>query len=149
LIPFAKFVNNPQYNTGALYVVKTISEVVTVSDMKAVGAKGVNILFDFNSVVIRPEYHAGLDQIGEFMQNNPNSYAVLAGFADSVGDQEYNLGLSRRRAESAAAYLQKNANIDEDRIVVDWFGKLNPVADNGTPEGRRLNRRVESAVGFK
>ena len=149
LIPFAKFVNNPQYNSGALYVVKTSSEVVTVSDMKAVGAKGVNILFDFNSVVIRPEYHAGLDDIGEFMQNNPNSYVVLAGFADSVGDQEYNLGLSRRRAESAAAYLQKSANIDADRIVVDWFGKLNPVADNGTPEGRRLNRRVESAVGFK
>jgi OOP family OmpA-OmpF porin len=149
LISTAKFVSNPQYNSGALYVVKTTSEVVTVSDMKAVGAKGVNILFDFDSVAIRPEYHAGLDQIGEFMQENPNSYAVLAGFADSVGDQEYNLGLSRRRAESAAAYLQKTANIDADRIVVDWFGKLNPVADNGTPEGRRLNRRVESAVGFK
>jgi OOP family OmpA-OmpF porin len=148
LIPTAKFINNPQYNSGALYVVKTTSEVVTVSDMKAVGAKGVNILFDFDSVVIRPEYQAGLDQIGEFMQENPNSYVVLAGFADSVGDQEYNLGLSRRRAESAGAYLQENANIDADRIVVEWFGKLNPVADNSTPEGRRLNRRVESAVGF-
>ncbi len=118
-------------------MVKTTSEVVTVSDMKAVGAKGVNILFDFDSVVIRPEYQGGLDEIGEFMQNNPNSYVVLAGFADSVGDQEYNLGLSRRRAESAAAYLQTNANIDADRIVVEWFGKLNPIADNGTPEGRR------------
>ena len=149
LISFAKYINNPQYNSGALYVVKTISEVVTVSDMKAVGAKGVNILFDFNSVEILPEYQGGLDDIGEFMQNNPNSYVVLAGFADSVGDQEYNLGLSRRRAESAGAYLQKNANIDADRIVSEWFGKLNPVADNGTPEGRKLNRRVESAVGFK
>jgi OOP family OmpA-OmpF porin len=149
LIPFAKFVSNPQYNSGALYVVKTTSEIVTESDMKAVGAKGVNILFDFDSVAILPEYQADLDQIGEFMQNNPNSYVVLAGFADSVGDQEYNLGLSRRRAESAGAYLQKNANIDADRIVADWFGKLNPVADNGTPEGRRLNRRVESAIGFK
>ena len=149
LIPFAKYINNPQYNSGALYVVKTTSEVVTVSDMKAVGAKGVNILFDFDSVVILPEYQGGLDDIGEFMQNNPNSYVVLAGFADSVGDEEYNLGLSRRRAESAAAYLQKNANIDQDRIVVEWFGKHNPVADNSTPEGRKLNRRVESAVGFK
>ena len=149
LIPFAKYINNPQYNSGALYVVKTTSEVVTVSDMKAVGAKGVNILFDFDSVVILPEYQGGLDDIGEFMQNNPNSYVVLAGFADSVGDEEYNLGLSRRRAESAGAYLQKNANIDADRIVVEWFGKHNPVADNGTPEGRKLNRRVESAVGFK
>ena len=149
LTSFAQFVNNPQYNSGALYVVKTTSEIVTESDMKAVGAKGVNILFDFNSVAILPEYQADLDQIGEFMQNNPNSYVVLAGFADSVGDQEYNLGLSRRRAESAGAYLQENANIDADRIVADWFGKLNPVADNGTPEGRRLNRRVESAIGFK
>ena len=149
LIPFAKYINNPQYNSGALYVVKTTSEVVTVSDMKAVGAKGVNILFDFDSVAIRPEYEGGLDDIGEFMQNNPNSYVVLAGFADSVGDEEYNLGLSRRRAESAGAYLQKNANIDADRIVVEWFGKHNPVADNATPEGRKLNRRVESAVGFK
>jgi OOP family OmpA-OmpF porin len=149
LIPFAKYINNPQYNSGALYVVKTTSEVVTVSDTRAVGAKGVNILFDFDSVAIRPEYQGGLDDIGEFMQNNPNSYVVLAGFADSVGDQEYNLGLSRRRAESAAAYLQSNASIDADRIVVEWFGKLNPVADNGTPEGRKLNRRVESAVGFK
>jgi OOP family OmpA-OmpF porin len=149
LIPFAKFINNPQYNSGALYVVKTTSEVVTVSDTRAVGAKGVNILFDFDSVAILPEYQGGLDDIGEFMQNNPNSYVVLAGFADSVGDEEYNLGLSRRRAESAAAYLQKNANIDEDRIVVEWFGKHNPVADNGTPEGRKLNRRVESGIGFK
>ena len=149
LIPFAKYINNPQYNSGALYVVKTTSEVVTVSDMKAVGAKGVNILFDFDSVVILPEYQGGLDDIGEFMQNNPNSYVVLAGFADSVGDEEYNLGLSRRRAESAGAYLEKNANIDADRIVVEWFGKHNPVADNATPEGRKLNRRVESAVGFK
>ena len=149
LIPFAKYINNPQYNSGALYVVKTTSEIVTVSDMKAVGAKGVNILFDFDSVAIRPEYEGGLDDIGEFMQNNPNSYVVLAGFADSVGDEEYNLGLSRRRAESAGAYLEKNANIDADRIVVEWFGKHNPVADNATPEGRKLNRRVESAVGFK
>ena len=149
LIPFAKYINNPQYNSGALYVVKTTSEVVTVSDMKAVGAKGVNILFDFDSVAILPEYQGGLDEIGEFMQNNPNSYVVLAGFADSVGDEEYNLGLSRRRAESAAAYLQKNANIDEDRIVVEWFGKHNPIADNSTPEGRKLNRRVESGIGFK
>jgi OOP family OmpA-OmpF porin len=148
LIPTAKYINNPQYNSGALYVVKTTSEVVTVSDMKAVGAKGVNILFDFDSDAILPEYQGGLDDIGEFMQNNPNSYVVFAGFADSVGDEEYNLGLSRRRAESAGAYLQKNANIDADRIVVEWFGKLNPVADNSTPEGRRLNRRVESAVGF-
>jgi OOP family OmpA-OmpF porin len=148
-ISFAKFVENPQYNTGALYVVKTSSEVQTLTEMKAGGATADNIMFDFDSAMLKPEYHAELDQVGEYLNSNPGSYVVLAGFTDSVGSEEYNLGLSRRRAESAAAYLMNNANVDENRIVADWFGQTNPVADNGTAEGRSMNRRVEVAVGFK
>jgi OOP family OmpA-OmpF porin len=149
LIPFAQFVDNPQYNSGALFVVKTSSEVQTITEMKTAGATGDNILFDFNSAALGPQYHAELDKVGEYLQSNPNSYAVLAGFTDSVGSEEYNLGLSRRRAESAAAYLMKSANVDENRIVLQWFGKLNPVAGNDTAEGRSLNRRVEVAVGIE
>jgi len=149
LIPFAKFVDNPQYNSGALFVVKTSSEVQTVTEMKTTGATGDNILFDFNSAALGPQYHAELDKVGEYLQSNPNSYAVLAGFTDSVGSEEYNLGLSRRRAESAAAYLMKSANVDDNRIVLQWFGKLNPVAGNDTSEGRSMNRRVEVAVGIE
>jgi OOP family OmpA-OmpF porin len=149
LIPFAQFVDNPQYNSGALFVVKTSSEVQTITEMKTAGATGDNILFDFNSAALGPQYHAELDKVGEYLQSNPNSYAVLAGFTDSVGSEEYNLGLSRRRAESAAAYLMKSANVDQDRIVLQWFGKLNPVAGNDTAEGRSLNRRVEVAVGIE
>ena len=149
LISFAKFVENPQYNSGALFLVKTSSEVQTLTEMKTAGAAGDNILFDFDSAVLGPEYHAELDKVGEYMQSNPDSYAVLAGFTDSVGSEEYNLGLSRRRAESVAAYLMNNANVDDDRIVKDWFGKLNPVAGNDTAEGRAMNRRVEIAVGMK
>ena len=147
LIPFAKFVENPQYNAGALYLVKTTSAVETLTEMKAAGAKGENILFEFGSAALRPEFHAELDQVAEYLTSNPNSYVVLAGFTDSVGSEEYNLGLSRRRAESVGAYLM-NANVGEDRIVKDWFGKLNPVSDNTTAEGRRMNRRVEIGIGF-
>ena len=149
LIPFAKFVENPQYNTGALYLVKTTSVVETLTEMKAAGAAGENIFFDFDSAVLGPQYHAELDQVGEYLKSHDNSYVVLAGFTDSVGSEEYNLGLSRRRAESVGTYLMNSANIPEDRIVKDWFGKLNPIADNGTTDGRRMNRRVEIAVGFK
>jgi OOP family OmpA-OmpF porin len=148
-ISFAKFVENPQYNTGALYVVKTTSEVQTLTEMKAAGAAADNIMFDFDSAMLKPEYHAELDSIGEYIQANPGSYVVLAGYTDSVGSEEYNLGLSRRRAESAAAYLMNNANVDEDRIVMQWFGQTNPVAGNDTAEGRSMNRRVEAAVGFE
>ena len=149
LIPFSKFVENPQYNTGALYLVKTSSEVQTLTEMKTAGATGDNILFDFNSAALQPQYHAELDKVGGYLRDNPNSYAVLAGYTDSVGSEEYNLGLSRRRAESAAAYLMNNAGVDEDRIVLQWFGKLNPVAGNDTSEGRSMNRRVEVAVGME
>lgn len=149
LISFAQFVNNPQYNSGALFVVKTSTEVQTITELKTAGATGDNILFDFGSAALGPQYHAELDKVGEYLQSNPNSYAVLAGFTDSVGSEEYNLGLSRRRAESAAAYLMKSANVDQDRIVLQWFGKINPVAGNDTSEGRSMNRRVEVAVGIE
>ncbi len=147
LIPFAKFVENPQYNTGALYLVKTTSVVETLTEMKAAGAAGENIHFEFGSADLRPEFHDELDQVAGYLTSNPKSYVVLAGFTDSVGSEEYNLGLARRRAESVGAYLM-NANVSEDRIVKDWFGKLNPVADNATAEGRRMNRRVEIGIGF-
>jgi len=149
LIPFAKFVENPQYNTGALYLIKTTSVVETLTEMKTAGAAGENIFFEFDSAVLRPQFHAELDQVGGYLRDNANTYVVLAGFTDSVGSEEYNLGLSRRRAESVAGYLQNNANIAEDRIVTDWFGKLNPIAGNDTAEGRRMNRRVEIGVGMK
>jgi len=149
LISFAKFVENPQYNSGALFLVKTRPEIQTVTEMKTAGAKGDNILFDFGSAALRPEFHDELDKVGEYLRSDPNSYVVLAGFTDSVGSDEYNLGLSRRRAESAASYLMENANVDEDRIVLQWFGKLNPVAGNDTSEGRSMNRRVEIAVGVE
>jgi len=149
LIPFSKFVENPQYNSGALFVVKTSSEVQTLTEMKTAGAKGDNILFEFGSDALRPEFNDELDKVGEYLQSNPTSYAVLAGFTDSIGSEEYNLGLSRRRAESAAAYLMKNASVAEDRIVLQWFGELNPVAGNDTAEGRSMNRRVEIAVGME
>ena len=149
LISFAKFVDNPQYNSGALFLVKTTSEVQTLTEMKTAGAKGENIFFEFDSAVLRPQFHAELDQVGDYLKKNDDAYLVLAGFTDSVGSEEYNLGLSRRRAESVAAYLKNNANIAEDRIAVDWFGKLNPIAGNDTAEGRRMNRRVEIGIGMK
>ena len=149
LIPFATFVDNPQYNSGALYVVKTGTEIQTVTEMKAVGARGENILFGFDSAALGPEYSAGLDKVSEYLGENPESYVVLAGYTDSVGEEEYNLGLSRRRAESVAAYLMNNGNVAEDRIVQHWFGEINPVAGNDTSAGRAQNRRVEIAVGLE
>jgi OOP family OmpA-OmpF porin len=146
-IPFRKFVNRPEYNTSMLYIVASTVDIKTTTETRTVGVKVDNILFDFDKADIRPEISRELDTLSEFMQENPDAYAVLAGYTCNRGSEEYNLGLSRKRSDIVAQYLVSNYNISPDRIVRLWFGVLNPVADNSTEKGRRLNRRVEIAVG--
>jgi len=64
---------------------------------------------------------------------------------DSKGSEAYNLKLSNQRAASVADYL-KGFGIDAQRISSKGYGEANPVADNGTAEGRAKNRRVELHV---
>ena len=55
--------------------------------------------------------------------------------------------LSLKRVGIVTEYLKNKFNISPDRILPLWYGEINPIADNSTAEGRRLNRRVEIAVG--
>jgi OmpA-OmpF porin, OOP family len=152
VVPFDAVYQRPEYVTDALYVVKsyevvtpeTVMETKTVSEV--VGFQVDDIRFDSSQADIRDEYRSELDALGRFMNDNPETYAVLAGYADSTHTREYNLELSRKRAESVRDYLVKNANIDVSRLVLGWYGKDNPVADNDTAEGRAKNRRVEVIV---
>lgn len=147
VIPIEAFVNNPEYMTGALYMVKASAMVETTTESRIAGLKANNGLFAFNKSDIRPEFQSELDEVGMFLQNNPSAYVQLVGYTDSIGTEEYNLGLSQRRADSAADYLMNKHNINRDRIVVNYYGEANPIASNDTEEGRAQNRRVEIAVG--
>jgi len=147
VIPFSKFVENPEYTTGALYTVKATERIETISETKIVGLKVDSILFDFDKASVRTSYVDEVDALGMFLQKNPAAYVLLEGYTDSTGPEEYNLALSLRRAESIANYLMDNYMISGDRIVVNYYGSANPVADNATAEGRAMNRRVEIAVG--
>ena len=84
--------------------------------------------------------------MGKFLQTNPKAFVALQGFTDNRGTPEYNMGLSRERAEAVADYLVKNFKLDSGRVAAMWYGEGNPVASNDTPEGRAKNRRVEVAV---
>jgi OOP family OmpA-OmpF porin len=146
-IPFSKFVDRPDYYSGMLFLVKSRTDVVTVAETRAVGAKVDNIQFVLDQFDIRSEFRQNLDKLGKFMKANPKAYAVLAGFTCDLGSREYNLGLSKFRVRKVSQYLENQYNIDAERLVTLWYGKMNPIADNSTEEGRRLNRRVEIAVG--
>jgi outer membrane protein OmpA-like peptidoglycan-associated protein len=81
------------------------------------------------------------------MSAHPKAYAVLFGFTDDTGRAEYNMQLSRRRAESVANYLYYNFNLGPDRVIPIWYGAANPIASNDTDAGRAQNRRVEISIG--
>lgn len=148
-IPFDSYITNPYYALSSLFYVKSGTEVVTITEKMITGIKLDHILFDFNGSDLKAQAHAELDALGKFLQQKPNATAYLFGYTDSIGSQDYNLGLSQRRVASAVTYLIDNYNIDSTRVVSSWYGKLNPVADNQTEEGRALNRRIEITVGGK
>lgn len=146
VIPFAAFIGRPEFNSGALYLVRATARVETVTEERVVGVKLDNIQFDFDRADIGSVHKPRLNRLGDFLEQNPETYAVVAGFTDSTGSEDYNLGLSMNRAIGVSEYIVSNFNVTPDRLVPLWFGQANPIADNDTREGRRMNRRVEIAV---
>ena len=147
VIPFSMYVERPEFNSGALFQVLSTVELQTVTETKIAGVSVNDVLFDLDRFEIGPESHDRLEKLGRFINAHPGSYLVLAGYTCDLGSYEYNLGLSKKRVQQVADYLAENYNIDSARFVTLWFGEFNPAADNKTEEGRRLNRRVEIAVG--
>lgn len=101
--------------------------------------------FDFDKATIKPEGRQVLDQVAA-QANTINLETLIAtGHTDSIGTEQYNLGLSQRRANSVKAYLVSKG-IAADRIYVEGKGESSPVASNKTREGRAQNRRVEIEI---
>ena len=93
-------------------------------------------------MILKPQYFEMLNNLKDFIEQN-NYELTIEGHTDSIGSNQYNIGLSRRRAEAVKAKLIE-FGLPEDRIVgIEAKGEEYPVATNETPEGRLQNRRVE------
>lgn len=103
------------------------------------------VLFPFNSADILPAGRENLRQLANSLRNYPGTTVLIVGHTDSVGSDEYNMGLSYRRAESARNFLAAQG-IESSRVRVEGRGESEPVADNSTEAGRQQNRRVEVAI---
>jgi OmpA-OmpF porin, OOP family len=105
-------------------------------------------LFDHDKSVLKPEGKAALQELGDDIKAKGARVVDIdvVGHTDSDGTEEYNQGLSERRAQSVRDYLVSEG-VDPNIIDVSGQGELNPVASNATREGRALNRRVEISVG--
>jgi outer membrane protein OmpA-like peptidoglycan-associated protein len=101
------------------------------------------IYFDTDKAVLKPESRPTLEQIAKLLASQPQLNVFIVGHTDNQGAYDYNLDLSRRRAEAIAAELVKSFRIAQPRLRTAGLGLLAPVGSNATEAGRALNRRVE------
>ena len=109
------------------------------------------MLFDYDKSTLNPEYIAELDKVVSFLKGAKNARIEIAGYTDSKGSDEYNLALSKRRANAVAAYLTSKG-INRSRMSTLGNGETKPLAANenpdgsDNPDGRAKNRRTEITV---
>lgn len=104
-----------------------------------------NIFFDFDKFTLRSESYPELNRVAEFLEEQPSIKVEISGNTDNVGTEEYNMNLSKRRAESVSNYLVKKG-VSRDRITTTFYGESRPKDTNDTKEGRQKNRRVEFTI---
>ncbi|MCK5325138.1 MAG: OmpA family protein [Woeseiaceae bacterium] len=101
-----------------------------------------NVTFATDSSDLRPAFFGVLNSVGKVLNEFDQTVVEVAGHTDSTGSDEHNQGLSQRRANTVGEYLYSQ-NILDQRIITVGMGEHYAIADNGTPEGRQMNRRVE------
>jgi len=104
-----------------------------------------NIFFDFDESELKTSSYPELNRILGYLNSNVIKKIALNGHTDSIGDANYNIKLSGRRAKSVMDFLLRNG-ISQDRVSYEAFGPFAPVESNDTEEGRAKNRRVEFEI---
>jgi len=104
-----------------------------------------DILFATNRATLTAGAEKNIDQLSQFMNKYPTRKIVIEGHTDSRGSSEYNLTLSKRRADAVKKALVEKG-VDESRIATKGYGETSPVASNKTAAGRQQNRRVEVII---
>lgn len=105
------------------------------------------VFFETAKWALLPESHEQLGELIALMNEYPSMKIEIHGHTDSRADDDYNEKLSKNRTKSVYEYLVQNG-IDKERMKYIGFGEKKPIADNDTPEGRQLNRRVEFVVTY-
>ena len=101
-----------------------------------------DVTFALNKSDIQPRFRRVLSAVSRTIDDYNRTDVEIMGYTDAIGSDGYNYGLSKRRAGAVADVLV-NRGADSRRLVVEGFGRTEPIASNATIEGRSANRRVE------
>ncbi|KWF10076.1 OmpA family protein [Burkholderia pseudomultivorans] len=102
-------------------------------------------LFATGLSTLTPAARTSLDKLLSEREDRTYTQVTITGYTDSVGSDASNLALSKRRAETVAAYLTRHG-LKTQALTVTGRGSADPVASNATAEGRASNRRVEISL---
>lgn len=124
------------------------------ADIDAVGAIGAalaitfdsSVLFDFDKSVLKPAARDALTAAAAQIAASPGANITVEGHTDSEGRADYNLRLSKARADAVVAFFRTSSKLAQTQFQTAGYGASRPIADNATPEGRVQNRRVEIII---
>lgn len=120
-----------------------LHETITLKRIEIAISGIMNVYFGHDSA--QPYGYEDIQYLESLMKNNPKVTVEVSGHTDNSGHVEYNKLLSQRRADAIKNYLTEHG-IDASRIKAVGYGIENPIGDNNTTIGRRLNRRTEFKI---
>lgn len=106
----------------------------------------LKVNFGFDSTKVQEQYFSDLEELANFLKRFSDLQVDVEGHTDSTGPEDYNMGLSQRRAQAVVDVLVNQYGIDAARLQPKGYGESQPVASNDTEEGRAQNRRVMATL---
>ena len=131
-----------QSATAAIWYV----DICDYSSLSLVIELPSEVLFDFDSAELHPEALEMVDLVADLLRRYPDSYVEIEGHTCNLGSNQYNQGLSERRALSVYDYLLEHEGIDSNRMEWAGMGETHPRYTNRSEDFRSKNRRVEFLV---
>ena len=131
----------------SIEVVKTPTAVSVTAKVDKEIVIAAGILFEFDSDALSSDGKAIiLERIARFGGKANNVEIEVIGHTDSTGPEDYNQGLSERRAHSVGSFIEQMKESPDAKVEVSGVGESQPIASNDTKEGRATNRRVKIIV---
>lgn len=106
----------------------------------------LEVLFDTDKSIVKPDYYSKISEVAEFMAQYPNTLVTIEGHTDSRASEKYNQALSQRRVDAVKEVLITQFGTAPERLNAIGYGELQPRASNNTVEGHQLNRRVIAII---
>jgi outer membrane protein OmpA-like peptidoglycan-associated protein len=124
----------------------SVARDIALGNVRREEVRKTTVQFAFDSATLTSEAKATLDGVAGEVSANPNYMVLVSGYTDATGEAAYNVGLAQRRASAVNLYLAEKLGADFVRVAFVGLGEVQPVADNGSRDGRRMNRRCEVAI---